>query len=115
MNDQNLQIPIIIFMRNILNTTKTRKHLKPLKMRLAWFKKIFIKNLMSLYLQNKFIQFTLKNMLQFDKNMIELKEQDVKIQPSEKLNYCESIVLQNILSAHYCLPLWHMSKSISME
>ena len=44
---------------------------------------------MALHFENKVINFALNNMSQFDENMIKAKEQDVKIQPSEKRNYCE--------------------------
>ena len=64
--------------------------------------------------QNKVIKFTLNNMSQFDENMIEVKEQYVKIQPSEKWKYFKSIVLQNLLSAHGRLPLRHMYKNMYM-
>ena len=37
---------------------------------------------------NKFISFTLTNMLLFDKNMIEAKKEDLKINTYKKWNYC---------------------------
>ena len=45
--------------------------------------KSFIKHLMSLYFQNKFIQFTLDNMSQFDEKMIKVKDKFNKIYISE--------------------------------
>ena len=47
--------------------------------------------------------------------MLEIKEQDVKIEPSGKCSFCASIPLQNLLSAHERLPLRHMAKKLVME
>ena len=55
------------------------------------------------------------NMLYFDEKMTEANKQDLKIRTSEKWNYCESISLQNLFSAHHCLPLLHKSKNIVMD
>ena len=35
--------------------------------------------------------------------------------PSTKWNYRKYITLQNLLSAHYCLPLWYMAKTMFLS
>ena len=47
--------------------------------------------------------------------IIEAKEQDVKIQPFEIWNYCQSIALQNLLSSHHHLPHRHMDENIMVD
>ena len=84
-------------------------------MLMAWFKKSLIKHIISLDFHDKVIQLKLKSMMQFYEKIIEAKEKDVKIQPSEKWNYFESTALQNLLSKHYCLPLWQMAKKVVMK
>ena len=69
---------------------------------------------MSLHLENNFICFTLTDMLNFDENMIEAKDQDVKIQTSEKWTNCESIPFQNLLIAHHILHICNMSNKMVM-
>ena len=49
-------------------------------------------------------------MSQFDAKMIKANEQDVKVQPHEKMNYCEPIALQNVLFSHDHLPLNYIYK-----
>ena len=51
------------------------------------------------------IQSTLNNMSQFYENIIEAKEQDVKIQPNEKRKYFKSIAIQNLLTAQDYIPI----------
>ena len=46
---------------------------------------------------------------------IESKEEYFKIQPTEKWNYCASIALQNLLSAHNRLPLQNIHKKMVMD
>ena len=47
--------------------------------------------------------------------MVEAKELGVNIKTTEIWNYCSSIALQNVLSAHDCIKIWNMSKNMAME
>ena len=69
---------------------------------------------MSLHNHKKVIQFTLTNMLTFEEKIIEEKWKEFKTQTPEKWNYWESISLQNLLSAHHCIPLLHMDKRMTV-
>ena len=84
-------------------------------MLIVWVFSNIIKNLMSLDLQTNVIQFTLKNTSYFYEKLIEAKEQDFKIQPSEKWKYCELIPLQNLFIENHCLPIRHMDKKIGVN
>ena len=54
-------------------------------------------------------------MSQYYENMIEAKEQDVNIQPSEKCNHWKSIALKNLFIAHDNIPIRHMARKMAME
>ena len=60
---------------------------------------------MSLNFHNKFIQFTLTNMLHFD----------LKIHPSVKWTNCRSIPLHNLVSTHHHIHIWHMANNMVVE
>ena len=109
--DQKLHIPIIIIVRKRLNIPKTINHHLKLNMLIVWLKKSFIDNLMSLNFHNKIIKFTSKNIFILMKIWLK-KKRDLKIQPPEKWNYCESFTLQNLLSEHHRLSLRHMDKEM---
>ena len=67
-----------------------------------------------MHLQNTDVKFASNEIPQFDARMIKTKEQDIKMAPSKKWNFCASILLQNLLSAHDRLPLRHISNMIVM-
>ena len=47
--------------------------------------------------------------------MLDTKEQDAKILPSEKWIFCASIRIQNLLSAHELLPLLHRTQKVMTD
>ena len=73
------------------------------------------KILIMLNLKNKVICFTLTNILSFDEKIVEAKKEDVKIRPSEKWKYCESIPLRYLLSKYHRPPLLHMANNMAID
>ena len=51
-------------------------------------------------------------MLHFDEKTIKSKEQDLKINPSEKWSYRKYIPIQKMLSTHHHIPLQHTYKNM---
>ena len=68
-----------------------------------------------MHLQHKVVQLSSSDIKKIGSMILKTTEQDVKIALYEKWKVCTSVPLQNILSAHDCLPLLHMASNMVID
>ena len=117
MKDKKLHKPIIIIVTKRLNISNTINNRQSSNIRIYSLvqNKSFIKHLMSLYFQNKFIQFTLDNMSQFDEKMIKVKDKFIKIYISENGTVLNQFHFKKYLVHLIVYQFGQMDKKMFME
>ena len=71
-------------------------------------RRIFSNYLSKLQIQFEVIEFANDFIFECDINTVKDNDQESKLLPTEKLNFCHPVPLCHILSMNYLAPLWHM-------